>query len=141
MWGTGPGSVWRLHGVGRGDHLAAHARRSRCKKASARGGALRMSDIRCMNITIDIDEHNEAALVEKIAPRVIESLREDGLIGSPYFTTEEAGEYLRVKPARIREMVCRGQLAGYKHGRRLLVLREDIYALVRPNDRHLTVSA
>lgn len=141
MWGTGPGSVWRLHDLSRGDRPAVHAQTSRCKKASAWSAGLSMSDIGCMNITINIGEENEVALAEKLTPRIIENLRANGLIDSPYFTTDEAAQFLRTKPARIREMVCRGQLAGFKQGRRLLVLREDIYALVRPNEQQLAVAA
>lgn len=64
-----------------------------------------------------------------------------------YQTTESLAEQLHVTPKAIREWYKRGDLAGYRLGRRLLFATADVVAFVetrrnvqQPKPRHVSDS-
>ena len=54
---------------------------------------------------------------------------------SPYLNTAEAAEYLRCKAHRIHDLVHRGELRVLKDGSRNLYRREDLDAVLIPEER------
>ncbi|MGD9695424.1 MAG: helix-turn-helix domain-containing protein [Thermoleophilia bacterium] len=50
---------------------------------------------------------------------------------SPYMTTSEAGEHLRLTAAQVRDRIYTGALTAHKQGGRLLLLRSEVEASVR----------
>ena len=76
-------------------------------------------------ITVGID----AAQIEKIAERaaviVLGRIRSTGAT-FPYFTIEEAAEYLRCNPQRVYDLLSQRRLSRFKDGRRTLVSRAEL---------------
>lgn len=72
------------------------------------------------------------AWLDAVAERVVELLREDGLIGgpsvSPLLTAGEAAELLRCDRRRVYRMAEDGRLERVKDGGRLLVTRASVEA-------------
>ncbi len=66
-------------------------------------------------------------LAEEAATRALALLEETGATGSPWMSTQEAAEYLRVKPQRLYDLKARGELvpAG-ANGSKLLYHRADL---------------
>src|SRR4051794_20464214 len=50
---------------------------------------------------------------------------------SPYMTVPEAAEWLRCKRQRVDDLLSARRLTRYKDGRRTLVLRSEVEALLR----------
>ena len=48
----------------------------------------------------------------------------------PYMTSAEAAAYLRCSRKRIHDLTSAGQLTAHHEGRRLLLLRAEVVALV-----------
>ena len=69
-------------------------------------------------------ERDLATYVESVAQRVWSQRP------SPYMTTEEAAAYLRCDRGRIHDLTRLGRLTRHKEGRRVLLLREEVEALV-----------
>jgi len=71
------------------------------------------------------------SVVELVTPIVLERLAAEQPEPSPYFTVDEAAEYLRCKPQRIRDLLRSGaaqRLTPIKEGGRTLVLRDELRA-------------
>lgn len=65
-----------------------------------------------------------------VAEQVARSL--DGLQqGTPWMSVTEGAEYLRLSPAMLRKLIASGKLEAHGVGRRRLVHRDDLDALVR----------
>jgi excisionase family DNA binding protein len=54
---------------------------------------------------------------------------------SPYLTVREAAEYLRCSPQRIYDLRSSGHISCLSEGRRALVLRAELDALVNGDGR------
>lgn len=52
------------------------------------------------------------------------------LIESPFFTTAEAAEFLRISEPALRVRVMRQQITAYKDGRRLLFKKQELVRVV-----------
>ncbi len=52
------------------------------------------------------------------------------------FSVQEAGDYLSLSPWTIREMVWRGELPEVRMGRRLLIDKQDLDALIDRTKRN-----
>jgi excisionase family DNA binding protein len=50
---------------------------------------------------------------------------------SPFMSVAEATDYLRCRPQRVYNLVAEGRLTRCKDGTRLLLLREEVRALVQ----------
>lgn len=85
-----------------------------------------------MNINLELPPE----IVDVIAQRAAELFAaEHGANASPYLNTAEAAEYLRCKPHRIHDLVHRGELRVLKDGSRNLYRREDLDAILVPEER------
>jgi excisionase family DNA binding protein len=85
------------------------------------------------------------ALVPDLAERVADTLA-DRLASpstrSPWFTAEEAADYLRCKPKRIYDLVSQSRLPTHRDGSRLLFHRDELDAyLLDDADTTLTPPA
>jgi len=54
--------------------------------------------------------------------------------GSPYFSLQEAADYARCHTRTIRRWIRASKLARHGHGRKVLVLRDQLEALLAPSD-------
>jgi excisionase family DNA binding protein len=82
------------------------------------------------------DAHALAELAAALAPY----LRVDGANESRYLTTAEAAEFLRCKPQRIHDLLSARRLTRLKEGRRTLVVREEVEALLGVQGGRRTVT-
>ena len=83
---------------------------------------------------------NPCALVRLIAsdPNAVACLRSLLALGDaqgpaaarPFMTTVEAADYLRCSTGRIHDLTRLGRLTRHKEGARVLLLREEVEALV-----------
>jgi excisionase family DNA binding protein len=67
-----------------------------------------------------------AVLVEQIAQRTAELLRERPPAPSPFLTVNEAAGYLRSSKQRIYDLTSAGRLRAHRDGRRLLFTPADL---------------
>jgi excisionase family DNA binding protein len=68
------------------------------------------------------------SVVALVTPIVLERLAAEQPEPSPYFTVDEAAEFLRAKPQRVHDLFYEGKLTRYKDGARTLVLRDELRA-------------
>jgi excisionase family DNA binding protein len=73
-----------------------------------------------------------AELVDAIAERAAEIVLErTAAAASPYFTIPEAADYMRCGRRRVDNLLSAGRLTRVKDGRRTLVLRAEVDAMLR----------
>ena len=90
------------------------------ERQSSRDGAV--------NLSVPIPEHILDGFAEAIAARTVDALREQLDTASPWLTTEEAAEYLRVPLGTFRERAARGEFDAIakQEGRRVYYHRSDL---------------
>lgn len=67
-------------------------------------------------------------LAARVAAAIVERMPEPV---EPYMDAERAAEYLACPKSRIYELVAAGRLRHYRDGRRVLLRREDLDAVLR----------
>jgi excisionase family DNA binding protein len=80
-------------------------------------------------VTLAFTDESLSALLEQVASLVLERLPK-AEPPSPYLTTLEAAEFLRCSRQRIHDHLSAGRLTRLKEGRRTLVWRGEVEALV-----------
>lgn len=80
-----------------------------------------------VSVPVTLDSEAVAAIAAQVPVQ-------DSVI-SPYMTVVEAAEYLRAKPQRIYDLLSAGRLTRHKDGRRVLIAREEIDALLNGSQR------
>jgi excisionase family DNA binding protein len=70
-----------------------------------------------------IEEIEEAVLVSLVSAQARD-------LGSPYFSVQEAADYLRTTPQAIYDRLSAGKLKRVKDGRRTLIERAEIERLL-----------
>ena len=73
--------------------------------------------------------------VREVADEAVR-LRVDEAVVSPYMTPAEAAQWLGCNRRRIDDLCHKGRLQRHHEGRRLLVLRAEVEALVSREGRH-----
>ena len=83
---------------------------------------------RAVNVSVPIPEHILDGVAEAIADRTVDALRERLDTASPWLTTEEAAEYLRVPLGTFRERAAKGEFDAIanQEGRRVYYHRADL---------------
>ena len=80
-------------------------------------------------LTLSLEPETLETLVERVAELLLE--RTDGQRQtSPYWTVNEAADYLRCSRQRIYDLLSSGRLRRYKDGSRVLIRREELDAYV-----------
>jgi excisionase family DNA binding protein len=67
------------------------------------------------------------AIAERAAALVLASLP-NASPHSPFFSVDEAAEFLRAKPQRVYDLLSAGRLSRFKDGSRVLVSRAELEA-------------
>jgi excisionase family DNA binding protein len=84
---------------------------------------------------IPVDAVIDDDAVAAIAAAVGERDSAPGPAPSPYLTVQEAAEYLRTTRQAVDDMLSAGKLPRRKVGRRTLVARADLEALIERDPR------
>jgi excisionase family DNA binding protein len=81
------------------------------------------------------------SLAERAAAIVLERLAAEQHNGdSEFVSVVEAAELLRAKPQRVYDLLSDGRLTRHKDGARVLVLRSELVAHLRPTPRRRHMS-
>lgn len=88
--------------------------------------AARLKERTVLAASIDVPDE----LVEQIAQRTAELLRERPPALSPFLDVAEAADYLRTSKQRVYDLSSSGRLRAHRDGRRLLFRTEDLDAVL-----------
>jgi excisionase family DNA binding protein len=86
-------------------------------------------------LTLALPAATFEAIIAAVTEQVLERLKVEATPASPFVTVDEAAELLRTSRGRIDNLLSAGKLTRVKEGRRTLILRAEIDAYLRRNER------